>query len=66
VEIQDVLSPTILQRLHLQEGLFRAEVADWRAVVDCVPIDTAYNGEVFNVVLADVPERKQRPGARSP
>jgi hypothetical protein len=59
VEIQDVLSPSILQRLHLQEGLFRAEVADWRAVVDCVLIDTAYTGEVFSVVLADVPERKQ-------
>lgn len=59
VEIQDVLSPSILQRLHLLEGLFRAEVADWRAVVDCVLIDTAYTGEVFNVALADVPERKQ-------
>ena len=59
VEIEDVLSPTILQRLSLQEGLFRAEVTDWRAVVDCVLIDTAYDGEVFNVALADVPERKQ-------
>lgn len=59
VEIEDVLSPSILQRLSLQEGLFRAEVTDWRAVVDCVLIDTAYNGEVFNVALADVPERKQ-------
>lgn len=59
VEILDVLSPTILQRLNLQEGLFRAEVTDWRAVVDCVLIDTAYDGEVFTVALADVPERKQ-------
>ena len=59
VEILDVLSPTILQRLNLQEGLFRAEVTDWRAVVDCVLIDSAYDGKVFNVALADVPERKQ-------
>ena len=59
VEIMDVLSPSILQRLDLQEGLFRAEVTDWRAVVDCVLIDTDYQGEVFNVRLADVPERKQ-------
>jgi adenine-specific DNA-methyltransferase len=59
VEIADVLSPSILQRLNLQEGLFRAEVADWRAVVDCVLIDTDYQGEVFTVTLADVPERKQ-------
>jgi adenine-specific DNA-methyltransferase len=59
VDIADVLSPSILQRLNLQEGLFRAEVADWRAVVDCVLIDTDYQGEVFTVTLADVPERKQ-------
>jgi len=59
VEILDVLSPTLLQRLNLQEGLFRAEVTDWRTVVDCVLIDTAYDGAVFNVALADVPERKQ-------
>ena len=59
VEIMDVLSLSILQRLKLQEGLFRAEVTDWRAVVDCVLIDTDYQGEVFNVRLADIPERKQ-------
>ena len=59
VEIADVLSPSILQRLNLQEGLFRAEVTDWRAVVDGVLIDTDYQGEVFTVTLADVPERKQ-------
>ena len=59
VEIMDVLSPSILQRLNLQEGLFRAEVTDWRAVVDCILIDTDFQGEVFNVRLADVPERRQ-------
>jgi len=59
VEIRDVLSPSILQRLNLREGLFRAEVTDWRAVVDCVLIDSDYRGGVFTVALADVPERKQ-------
>ena len=59
VAITDVLPPTILQRLNLQEGLFRAEVTDWRAVVDCILIDTDYQGTVFTVTLADVPERKQ-------
>jgi len=43
----------------LQEGVFRAQIPDWRAVVDCVLIDANHNGEVFNVTLADVPERKQ-------
>jgi hypothetical protein len=59
VQIDDVLSPSILQRLNLQEGLFRAQVTDWRAVVDCVLIDTDFDGAVFTVALADVPERKQ-------
>jgi hypothetical protein len=27
-------------------------------MVDSIMIDTAYNGEVFNVVYSDVPERK--------
>jgi hypothetical protein len=59
VQIDDVVSPSIIQRLDLQEGIFRANIPDWRAVVDCVLIDANHNGEVFNVTLADVPERKQ-------
>lgn len=59
VEVQDVVSPTIMQRLNLEQGVFRAQITDWRAVVDCILIDPAYNGQVFNVALADVPERKQ-------
>jgi len=39
--------------------LFKAKISDWRSQVDCVMIDTAYNGEVFNVVLSDVPEKKK-------
>ena len=59
VEIQDVVSPSIMQRLNLEQGVFRAQITDWRAVVDCILIDTHYDGQVFNVALADVPERKQ-------
>lgn len=59
VEIQDVISPSIVQRLNLDAGLFRAQIPEWRAVVDCVLIDAAYDGQVFNVCLSDVPERKQ-------
>lgn len=59
VEVQDVLSPTILQRLNMDQGLFRAQVEDWRAVVDCIMIDTDHDGEAFNVALSDVPARKQ-------
>lgn len=59
VTVQDVVSPSIIQRLNMEQGVFRAQITDWRAVVDCLLIDTQYDGQVFNVVLADVPERKQ-------
>jgi DNA modification methylase len=59
VEVQDVVSPSIMQRLNLEQGVFRAQITDWRAVVDCILIDPQHGGEVFNVALADVPERKQ-------
>ena len=59
VQIDDVVSPSIIARLDLQEGIFRASIPDWRAVVDCVLIDAQHDGEVFNVALADVPTRKQ-------
>ena len=58
VRIDDFISPTIIERLQSQAGLLTPQIDDWRAMVDSIMIDTAYNGEVFNVVLADVPERK--------
>lgn len=59
VEIADVVSPSILLRLNREAGVFRAEISDRHAVVDCVLTDTDHDGEVFKVALADVPERKQ-------
>ena len=59
ITIEDVLSPSILQRLNKDEGLFRAQITDWRAQVDTVLIDTNYSGEVFNIIHSDVPERKK-------
>lgn len=58
VEIEDFISPTIIERLSQQAGLLKPKIDDWRAMVDCVMIDTAYDGKVFNVVLSDVPEKK--------
>ena len=58
VEILDFISPTILERLSRQAGLVAPKVEDWRSMVDSIMIDTAYNGEVFNIVLADIPEKK--------
>jgi adenine-specific DNA-methyltransferase len=59
VEITDFISPSIVERLRQQAGLLSPKIDDWRAIVDCLMIDPAYDGRVFNVVLSDVPERKQ-------
>lgn len=58
VKIEDFISPTIIERLSQQSGILQPQIFDWRAMVDCVMIDPAYNGEVFNVVLSDIPARK--------
>lgn len=58
VTVDDVFSPTIVQRLNMEFGVFRARIDDWRAVVDCILIDTDYDGEVFNIALSDIPEKK--------
>ena len=57
--IEDFISPTILQRLEQQAGpLLRPQITGWRAMVDSVMVDANYNGQVFNICLADVPEKK--------
>jgi hypothetical protein len=58
VEIEDFISPTVVERLEMDTPLFKAHIPDWRAMVDVVMIDTAYDGEVFNIALSDVPGRK--------
>ncbi len=58
VVIDEFVSPTILERLRQQDGIVSAQVTDWRAMVDSVMIDPSYDGEVFEVGIAEVPERK--------
>jgi len=59
VTIDDFVSPSIVERLSAQEGVLTPQITDWRAMVDSIFIDTAYDGEVFTVALADIPERRQ-------
>ena len=59
VDVKDFISPSITERLQSQAGLLAPKIPDWRAMVDSVMIDTAHNGKIFNIALADVPERKQ-------
>ncbi len=58
VEIKDFISPTILERLNLDESLFKVKIPDFRSMIDVVLIDNNYDGSVFNIVYSDVPEKK--------
>ncbi|MGQ0669898.1 MAG: site-specific DNA-methyltransferase [Actinomycetota bacterium] len=58
VRIDDFISPTIVKRLAEHTGVVHPKIDDWRAMVDCVMIDASYDGEVFDIALSDVPERK--------
>ncbi len=59
VILKDFISPTIIQRLNIDSKLFQAQIKDFRSQVDVVLIDTNYNGEVFNICISDVPEKKK-------
>lgn len=58
IQIEDLISPSILQRLQDQSGVLAPSIEDWRSMVDSVMIDPDYDGNLLNVVLADVPEKK--------
>lgn len=58
VIVEDFISPTIIKRLDLDMGLFRAQITDWRAMVNSIEIDTEYNGDVLNITSSDIPEKK--------
>jgi len=59
VNLKDFISPTIIQRLNIDSKLFQAQIKDFRSQIDVVLIDTDYNGEVFNICISDVPEKKK-------
>lgn len=60
VTVEEFISPTIIKRLKQQSNtpLFEPQITDWRAMVDSIMIDANYDGKVFNITLADVPEKK--------
>jgi DNA modification methylase len=58
IEIEDFVSPTIIQRLQAQANVLQPQIEDWRAMVDSVSIDPSYDGSILNIAIADVPERK--------
>jgi len=58
IEILDFISPTIIERLNIDNTLFKVKIPDFRCTIDCVLIDTDYGGKTFHIVYSDVPEKK--------
>ena len=58
IRIIDYISPTVLQRLAIDRTLFNEQIGDFRAQIDCISIDSDYNGEVFRVTQDDIPSSK--------
>ena len=58
ITLVDYISPSLLGRLEIARTLFDEQVDDFRAQIDCVLIDTDYNGRHFRIVESDVPEKQ--------
>lgn len=58
IKITDYISPSILARMEIDRTLFDEQIGDFRAQIDCVLIDTDYNGKRFNIVESDLPQKK--------
>ena len=59
IEIKDFISPTIIERLKMDEDLFSIKITDFRSMIDTVLTDTDYDGKTFNICYSDVPEKKK-------
>lgn len=58
IKIQGFISPTIIERLNIDNKLFKVKIPDFRCMIDSVLIDTGYEGKTFHIDYCDVPEKK--------
>ncbi len=58
IEIKDFISPTIIERLNIDNKLFKVKIPDFRSMIDTVLIDNNYDSNTFHIVYSDVPEKK--------
>ena len=58
IQVETFISATIVKRLNMEQTLFQTRVTDWRAMVASIEIDTAYDGQVFNIMWSDIPEKR--------
>ncbi len=58
VKIIDYISPSILARMEIDRTIFNEQIDDFRVQIDCVLIDTDYNGRYFDIAESDIPKKK--------
>jgi len=58
IEIQNFISPTIVERLNIDNKLFKVKIPDFRCMIDIVLVDSNYDGRTFHIIYSDVPEKK--------
>ncbi len=59
VTILNFVSPAIATQLALTLRPDHPTSTEWRALVDCIAIDPAYDGQVFHSVVVDAPLKKR-------
>ncbi len=58
VTVEDYVNLRLVECLQSERSKPLLDRTDWRAMVDCVMIDPAYDGRVFRVALADIPVKR--------
>ena len=63
VEINDFISPTIIERLNRkdafgQTSLLKPSIPSFKSMIDLVLIDKAYSGDFFNITHVDAPKER--------
>ena len=59
ITIEDYISPTICDRLDIDNTLFDEHIEDFKAQIDYVLIDNDYSGDGFKIEIRDIPENKE-------
>lgn len=58
IQIDDFVSPTVVQRLRQQASVEPFWIEEWRTMVDSVAIDPAYDGQIFRATVVDAPHKR--------
>lgn len=51
MKIEDFISSAIIKRLDMEYSISKTRITGWRGLVDCVMIDAAHDGKLFNMAV---------------